>query len=161
MGLILNIILVAIKLTVGLISGSVAIMADAINSLSDAGSSVLTLVGFHVSGKRPDSGHPYGHQRFEDISGLIIAVVMLIVGVQFVFESIGKIISPTDIDLSLISLIFFGCIICDQIVASDFFYYKLGNKLKSKTLIATGVDARNDLITTGSIIFSSLLFFTF
>ncbi|MGX4644594.1 cation diffusion facilitator family transporter [Holzapfeliella sp. JNUCC 80] len=157
-GLILNIILVAIKLTVGLISGSVAIMADAINSLSDAGSSVLTLVGFHISGKRPDTGHPYGHQRFEDISGLIIAVVMLIVGVQFVYESVGKIISPTEIDLSLISLIFLVVSFVIKLWQAVF-YYRLGNKLKSKTLIATGVDSRNDLITTGSIIFSSALFY--
>ena len=91
LGIFLNIILFAGKLTAGIISGSVAIVADALNNLSDAGSSVITLIGFHMAGQKPDKGHPFGHGRIEYISGLIVSVAIIFTGVEFTKSSIEKI----------------------------------------------------------------------
>ena len=99
-GLLTNVILFVAKLMIGLLSGSVSIMADAINSLSDTASSVLTLVGFKIAAKPADPEHPYGHERFEYISGLFVSLIITYVGFQFLHSSIEKIIDPENIALS-------------------------------------------------------------
>lgn len=93
-GLLTNVILFVAKLMIGLLSGSVSIMADAINSLSDTASSVLTLIGFKIAAKPADPEHPYGHERFEYISGLFVSLIITYVGFQFLHSSIEKIIDP-------------------------------------------------------------------
>ena len=105
LGLLSNLILFISKLTIGLFSGSVSIMADAINSLSDTASSILTLVGFKIAAKPADPEHPYGHERFEYISGLFVSIIITYVGFQFLETSIGKIIHPESLTLSPIIFI--------------------------------------------------------
>ena len=99
-GIILNIILVAGKLTVGIIAGSVAIIADAINNFSDAASSVITLAGFKLAGQKPDKEHPFGHGRIEYVAGLIVSVLIIFMGFELAWSSIEKIITPEAAEFS-------------------------------------------------------------
>ena len=104
-GIFLNILLFAGKLTAGLISGSIAIIADAINNLSDAGSSVITLFGFKMAASKPDSDHPYGHGRMEYISGLLVSILILFMAYELIKTSIGKIIHPEPITTTWITVV--------------------------------------------------------
>ena len=101
-GIALNLLLFTGKLIAGLISGSIAITADALNNLSDAGSSIVTLVGFRMAGRKPDIEHPFGHGRIEYISGMIVSFIILMMGYQLLMDSIGKIRSPELVGLELL-----------------------------------------------------------
>ena len=109
LGLVTNLILFVSKLMIGLFSGSVSIMADAVNSLSDTASSILTLIGFKIAAKPADQEHPYGHERFEYISGLFVSIIITYVGFQFLESSVEKIIHPENV--SLAPIVFFVLII--------------------------------------------------
>ena len=111
-GIGLNILLFAGKFFAGTLSGSVAITADAFNNLSDAGSSVVTLLGFRLAGKKPDPQHPFGHGRLEYVSGLIVAGLILLMGVELAKSSVEKILHPAAVDFSVIALVILAVSIC-------------------------------------------------
>ncbi|MBQ7103517.1 MAG: cation transporter [Anaerotignum sp.] len=146
-GIVCNIILFLGKLAAGLLAGSVAIVADAVNNLSDASSSVVTLLGFRLAQMPADQDHPYGHARYEYLSGLMVAVLILVIGVELVKSSVGKIIHPEAIDFSVITV---GILVASVLVKMwmSLLFGTLGRKINSLTLQATSVDSRNDVVST-------------
>nr|WP_330166076.1 cation diffusion facilitator family transporter [Agrilactobacillus fermenti] len=155
-GLITNLLLAAMKLMIGVLSGSVSIMADALNSVTDTFSSILTLVGFKISAKNPDPGHPYGHQRFEYISGLFISILLLFVGLQFLQSSYEKIRQPQAVHISAVVLIVLVLSIIVKLW-QNFFYLRIGNHIQSDTLKATAKDSFMDVLTTSAILLSAFV----
>lgn len=153
-GLFSNLLLFVGKLLIGLISGSVSIMADAMNNLSDTVSSVLTLVGFYISGKPADEEHPYGHERFEYISGMLVSLLITFVGFQFFMTSIERIKDPQSINVSPVILIILLLSILIK-VWQGFFYQRVAKKIDSNTLIATAKDSLNDVFTTIAVLVSA------
>lgn len=154
LGLLSNLILFISKLTIGLFSGSVSIMADAINSLSDTASSILTLVGFKIAAKPADPEHPYGHERFEYISGLFVSIIITYVGFQFLETSIGKIIHPESLTLSpIIFIVLLFSIILK--FAQGRMYVTIAQSIDSETLRATAKDSYNDVYTTLAVLLSA------
>lgn len=159
-GIVCNCILFLGKLLAGLWAGSVAIVADAVNNLSDASSSVVTLFGFRLAQQPADADHPYGHARYEYLSGLMVAVLILVIGVELIKSSVEKIIHPAAIDFSTLTIaILFGSILVKLWMA--LFFKKLGKRIHSLTLEATAVDSRNDVITTAAVLLGCLLGFLF
>ena len=147
LGIALNLLLFAIKLLAGLISGSVAIMADAFNNLSDAGSSLVTLFGFHLSSKKADPEHPFGHGRAEYISGLAVSALVLLMGFELAKSSIEKILNPTEVSFSLLT----GAILVISIIIKLYmalYNHKYGKKFGSAPLLATAVDSLSDTVST-------------
>lgn len=155
LGLISNGLLFTGKIIIGLISGSVSIMADAINNLSDAFSSIMTLVGFRISAKPADKEHPYGHERFEYISGLLISILIIYVGLQFLNSSFQKILHPAFVTLTPTVFIVLTLSVLIKIWQSRM-YQSFGREIKSDTLKATGQDSLNDVITTVAVLFSAI-----
>lgn len=155
-GLFTNVLLFLIKILVGILSGSVAIVADAVNSLFDFVSSVMTVVGFQVSGKEPDQGHPYGHQRFEDIAGFITAIIMLVVGLSFVHSSFIKIMHPVAITMNYWMIVLL--VVSIGVKLWQFFIYRsVGKSFDSKTIMTAASDARNDALTTSGILLALII----
>ena len=159
-GLVCNALLFAVKLFIGVISGSISITADALNNLSDAGSSVISLIGFKLAGKPADKEHPFGHGRMEYIAGLIISFFMLIVGFELGRSSIEKIISPTEVSYNALTIII---LIISMLIKlwMSFFYRGAGKKINSETLIAAAKDSVNDVLTTGAILVSVIVMYVF
>lgn len=155
-GIVINIVLFVIKLSVGLLSGSIAIMADAFNNLSDAASSVITIIGFMMSSKPADAEHPFGHGRMEYISALIVAFMVMIVGIQFIKSSVERILNPESITFEIIPFILLLISIIFKLWLSRFNKY-VGNKINSTALKATAVDALGDVITTSVVVSSFLI----
>ncbi len=146
-GIVLNVLLFAGKYVAGAISGSVAIIADAFNNLSDAGSSVITLLGFLLSGKKPDKYHPFGHGRIEYLTGLIISAIIIVVGVELGISSVKKIISPEPVAVSIIPVL----IMVAAILVKFYMYiynHSVGKKIGSTALMATATDCLTDCIAT-------------
>lgn len=156
-GLFTNILLMVMKLMIGLLSGSVSIMADALNSVTDTFSSVLTLIGFKMAAKDPDERHPYGHQRFEYISGLFISILLLFVGLQFLKSSWEKVLHPESVKISALVFIILALSILMKLWQNAF-YSKIGRHIHSQTLIATAKDSLMDVITTAAILASALIY---
>lgn len=156
-GIICNIILFAIKFLAGYITSSISITADALNNLSDAGSSIMTLVGFKMAGKPADPDHPYGHGRIEYIAGLLISVVILLMGFELFKSSLKKIISPEEIEFSIISVVILIFSIALKLWMA-LFNNKLGKKLESSAMLATSTDSRNDSIATTAVLIGVLIF---
>ena len=155
-GIIVNVILVIFKAIVGVIVNSIAIVLDAVNNLSDAISSIITIIGTKLAGRKPDKEHPYGHGRIEYFASLIIAVIVLIAGVTSGKESIEKIINPTKADYTTASLI----IVAVAVVVKFFFgrYVKnVGEKIDSQSLIASGTDAFMDSILSLSTFIAAII----
>lgn len=150
-GIILNILLVIGKMTVGIMTASLAIVADAMNNLSDAGSSITTLVGFRLSGQKPDKEHPYGHGRMEYIAALTVAFIILVMGALLGREAIGKIIHPQENTYTKISLMALGAAILVKAYMA-FFNFREAKNIDSKALRAVGKDSLVDCIATGVII---------
>lgn len=161
-GLMINVILVAIKAAAALLSNSISILADAMNSLGDSASSILTIVGFHLSSKPADRQHPYGHQRAEYIAGLIIDIIILSVGLEFLVSSVEKIFNPTSIVSSPLILILLGFSLVIKIGLA-FFYYRKNKQLKeqsktdSNTILSLMKDSLNDSIMSLVIIVSYIV----
>ena len=155
-GIMLNLLLFAGKLTVALLSGSVAIIADAFNNLSDAASSVVTIVGFKLSGKKADLQHPFGHGRFEYISGFIVSIVIILVGFELAKSSIAGIITPKQIEFSAITVIM---LVVSMFVKLYMALYnlKLSKVFDSATMNAVMQDSRNDVLATGAVLISLLI----
>lgn len=152
-GIVCNVILFAIKLTIGLILGSVAVMADAFNNLSDAASSIIGFVGVKMADKPADEDHPFGHGRMEYISALIVAFLVIEVGLSFFKTSIDKITNPQSISFNLISVIILAVSICIKLWLG-FFNRKLGGKINSSVMKATATDAFGDVVTTAVTVIS-------
>ncbi|MCD7827846.1 MAG: cation diffusion facilitator family transporter [Clostridiales bacterium] len=155
-GIVLNAVLFALKYFAGVLSGSIAITADAFNNLSDAGSSVITLVGLKLAGKKPDPNHPFGHGRVEYLSGLAVSVIIVVVGVQLFLASVDEIKNPSDIDTSVIS---FVILIFSILVKGYMFYYnrQIGKKINSSGMKATAIDCLGDVAATFVVLVSTVI----
>ncbi len=155
-GIFLNVLLFAGKYFAGLISGSVAVQADAFNNLSDAGSSFITMVGFHFSGMKPDKDHPFGHGRIEYISGLAVSVLILLMGYELARSSLDKILHPSSVDSSVLVI----CILVASILVKGYMYLynrRIGEKIDSSAMKATATDSLSDVITTCVVLLSTLV----
>lgn len=155
-GIGLNILLFFGKWLAGTISGSIAIIADAFNNLSDAGSSIITLIGFRLSGQEPDPEHPFGHGRMEYISGLLVSVAILVMGFELIGSSIGKLRSPEPIKSSALV---FGILIASILVKLYMFFYNhsLSKKIESAAMKATSVDSLSDTVATTLVLIATLI----
>ncbi|MBQ2799140.1 MAG: cation transporter [Ruminiclostridium sp.] len=155
-GIALNILLFLGKLIAGIISGAVSVMADAFNNLSDAGSSIMTFVGFKMASMPADNEHPYGHGRMEYVSGLIIAVIIMLMGFELGKTSVEKIINPEEFHFSVLTL---GILIASVLVKlwMALFNRKLGKIINSKAMKATAMDSLTDCISTTVVILTMLL----
>lgn len=150
-GICTNLLLCAAKITIGLLSASISIIADGINNLADASSSVLTLIGFKLTAKPADKVHPYGHARYEYLTGLFISVLIMVVGILLLKSSIEKIIYPEDLTVTITTIIVLAISILLKLWQS-FFYIFMGRSIDSLTLKAAAVDSRNDVITTAVVL---------
>lgn len=155
-GICCNVFLFLIKLIAGAIAGSIAIMADAVNNLSDASGSIVALIGFKISAKPADKGHPFGHARFEYISGLAVTFLILIIGVELGRSSIDKIIAPTPVDFTYFTIIILLISIGVKLWMM-LFNKKIGRAIESSTLTATAMDSRNDVITTTAVLLAGII----
>ncbi len=146
-GIFLNILLFALKYFAGTISGSIAITADAFNNLSDAGSSVITLVGLKLAGKEPDPEHPFGHGRIEYLSGLAVSVIIVVVGVELFRSSVDKILHPEAIETGAAAII---VLVLSIFVKGYMFFYnrRIGTKINSAGMKATAMDSIGDAVAT-------------
>ena len=151
-----NLLLFAGKLSVGLLSGSMSITADAMNNLSDAASSIVTLLGFRLAERPADEDHPYGHARYEYLSGLAVAALILLIGFELAKDSVGKILNPTAVEFSLVTaLVLVGSILVKLWMAM--FNTQLGRHIDSQTLLASAADSRNDVISTTAVLVAGLV----
>lgn len=147
MGIIINIILFAFKLFAGTISHSIAITADAFNNLSDAGSSIITLIGFKLAASKPDEDHPFGHGRIEYISGLFVSVMILFMGFELTKSSFIKIFNPLELEFSPIIVVILAVSILAKFYMA-FYNFKIGRKINSAAMKATATDSLSDTIST-------------
>ena len=154
-GILCNILLCVGKLVVGTLSGSVSVTADAMNNLADSASSLVTLVGFKLAEKPADEDHPYGHARFEYLSGLAVAALILIIGVDLLKTSFNKILHPEQTQFSLVLL---GVLVGSVLLKLWLFLFnhRLGKMIDSAALLATAADSRNDCITTTAVLLAAL-----
>lgn len=156
LGLISNLLLFLAKFFIGSLSGSVSIMADAMNNLSDTASSFITLAGFKIAGKPADEDHPYGHERFEYISGFVISILVIYVGIRFLDSSFVKILHPSSVLLSPVVYVVLVLSILMKFWQSHM-YRKLSREISSDTLKATAQDSINDVYTTIAVLISAII----
>ncbi|MBQ7661454.1 MAG: cation transporter [Clostridia bacterium] len=155
-GILCNLLLCVGKLTVGMLFGSMAVTADAFNNLSDAASGVISFLGFKLAGKPADEDHPYGHARYEYLSGLIVSILILLIGVELLKSSFDKILHPTPVLFSPLTVaILIVSILVKLWMAA--FNRKIGTRIDSQALIATAADSRNDVISTSAVLISTLV----
>ena len=155
-GIACNVLLCVMKLIVGTISGSVAITADAMNNLSDAASSVVTLVGFKLAEQPADEEHPYGHARYEYLSGLAVAALVLVIGFELAKTSFEKILHPESVTFSIpLVIVLVGSILVKLWLS--LFNTTLGKHIDSSALLATAADSRNDVISTSAVLLTGAL----
>lgn len=155
-GIFCNLLLFGLKLAVGLLSASISIMADAMNNLSDMGSSVVTILGFRLASKPADPDHPYGHGRYEYISAFIVSGLIILVGVELLKSSVDKLLNPTPLSFTWVS----AAILAASVIVKFWMFLfnrKVGKKIESDAVIATAADSRNDALTTTAILASVLV----
>ena len=150
-GVVCNLLLAAAKLVAGILSGSVAITADALNNLSDATSSIVTFVGFKLAERPADADHPYGHARYEYISALVVAGLILVIGVELAQSSFQKILNPEPTDFSVVMAVILVASVLVKLWMY-FFQRRLGKLADSQALLATAVDSRNDCLATSAVL---------
>lgn len=156
-GIAVNVLLAAFKAAVGLLSNSIAVILDAVNNLSDALSSVITIIGAKLAGRKPDKDHPLGHGRIEYISALIVAAIVMYAGITSLIESVKKIIDPQKPDYSTISLVIIGVAVLAKILLGR--YVKMtGEKTHSGALAASGTDALSDAALSLAVLLTALLY---
>ena len=155
-GIFLNLLLSAGKMLAGLLTGSIAVTADAFNNLSDAGSSVVTLVGFKLAGQKADDGHPFGHGRIEYLAGLLVSLLILMVGVELGKSSIEKIFHPEAVDFSILSVIILAASILVKLWMC-LFNRKLGRRIGSAAMEATATDSLSDVVATSAVLAGTLV----
>lgn len=159
-GIACNCLLTAVKLITGLLVGSMAIIADGVNNLSDAASSLTTLLGFRMAQRPADKQHPYGHARYEYLSGLAVAALIMLIGAELVKSSIAKIMNPQPVDISAATLVMLAASVAVKFWMSGF-YKKLGTAIDSPTLYATSVDSRNDVVSTCAVLLGCMVNYLF
>ena len=155
-GIVCNVALCLAKGIIGLISGSVSIVADAVNNLSDAASNIVSLLGFKLASRPADPEHPYGHGRYEYLSGLVVAVLVVAIGLELVKSSVEKIINPEPAEFSLALVVVLVLSIVVKLWMAAFMR-TMGQRIASETLAATSVDSRNDCISTGAVLACAVL----
>ena len=157
-GIISNLVLVVIKILLGILSGAVSIIADAINNLSDMATSIITIIGFKISSKPADDEHPFGHERLEYIMGLIISFIILWIGVELGRTSIDKIINPNPLDKTFIFVTLIGLFVAILIkIWQGTVYRKIAIKIDSVALKASSQDSFNDVISTSAVLIGLIL----
>ena len=146
-----NVALCAAKGAIGVLSGSVSIVADAMNNLSDANSNIVSVLGFKLASKPADPEHPYGHGRYEYLSGLVVAALVLLIGVELVKSSVERIIHPEPVEfsLALVAVLVLSMVVKLWMAALN---QKLGDRIESETLHATAQDSKNDVLATGAVL---------
>ena len=155
-GIVCNLFLFAGKLAAGLLSGSLSITADAVNNLSDASGSIISLLGFHMAGKPADDEHPFGHGRYEYLSGLLIALIIIVIGFELLKSSVTELLHPSELDFNwLIAVILVASIAVKLWMMRV--NMRIGKLIQSQTLLATAADSRNDVISTAAVLIASLI----
>ena len=155
-GIFCNLLLCAGKFLAGTLSGSISIAADAVNNLSDASSSVVSLIGFKLGARPADEEHPYGHARFEYLAGLAVAVMVLVIGVELLKSSVEKILNPAPVTFSWVAMAVLAASIAVKLWMA-LFNRALGKRINSGSLIATAADSRNDVLSTSAVLIASLI----
>ena len=155
-GIACNILLFLCKLLAGFLSGSVSVMADAFNNLADASSSLVTLLGFKLAEKPADSEHPYGHARFEYLSGLAVAALIIVIGFELVKTSLDKILHPSAVVVSVPLIVVLAASMAVKLWMC-LFNRKLGKLIDSTALLAVSADSRNDVIATGAVLLATVV----
>ncbi len=158
-GILCNLLLFIIKLTIGILSASISIIADAFNNLGDMGSSLITMLGFRLASKPADPDHPYGHGRFEYISAFIVSGLILIMGFELLKSSVEKIFNPEPMSLGTVSVIVLTISVLIKLWMC-FFNRRLGKKIHSSALCATAQDSLNDTLTTSAVLVSVIIMMT-
>lgn len=155
-GIVCNVMLCLGKAIVGSLMGSVSIVADAVNNLSDASSNVVSLLGFKLAGKPADGDHPYGHGRYEYLAGLTVSVLVLAIGINLLLSSVDKVLhpQPTEFGVAVVVVLVASMLLKLWMLA---FNRRLGRRIASETLLATAVDSRNDVIATGAVLASAIV----
>ena len=154
-GIVINLLLFALKLLAGTLAGSVAVTADAFNNLSDAGASIVTLLGFRLAGQKPDTEHPFGHGRLEYVSGLIVALVILLMGVELLRDAVSAIVHPETVVCSALTV----TILLVSIAAKFYMYCynrAVGKKIGAAAMQATAADSLSDCAATAAVLLSTL-----
>lgn len=159
-GIIANVFLAAFKAVIGLMSSSIAIIMDAVNNISDAGSSLITIIGTKLAGREPDKKHPFGYGRVEYLSAMVISVIVLYAGVTSLVESVKKIINPDVPDYSTVSLIIVGAAVVVKIVLGRY-VKSVGKKVNSASLVNSGEDATLDSVISASTLVAAAIFLIF
>jgi len=155
-GVALNAVLFAGKFFAGLLSGSIAITADAFNNLSDAGSSFVTLLGFQLAGQKPDTDHPFGHGRIEYLSGLAVSMLILLMGFELAKSSVDKILHPAPVEVDALVI----AILCASIAVKlymSFYNRRIGKKINSAAMLATAADCLSDTVSTLAVLIATLI----
>lgn len=155
-GVALNAVLFAGKFFAGLLSGSIAITADAFNNLSDAGSSFVTLLGFQLAGQKPDTDHPFGHGRIEYLSGLAVSMLILLMGFELAKSSVDKILHPAPVEADALVI----AILCASIAVKlymSFYNRRIGKKINSAAMLATAADCLSDTVSTLAVLIATLI----
>lgn len=155
-GICCNVLLFGFKLLAALLSGSVSIMADALNNLSDASGSIVTLVGFRLADRPADDKHPYGHARFEYLSGLAVSVLIILIGFELAKSSLDKILHPAAVEFTWLT----AAVLLVSIAVKFWMFLfnrQLGDLIRSASLHATAADSRNDCVATGAVLIAGLL----
>ena len=155
-GIVCNLLLFAFKLLVGTLTCSVSITADAMNNLSDASGSIVTFIGFRVADKPADAHHPYGHARAEYLSGLGVAALILVIGIELVKTSVKKIFAPTPVEFTAVAAVVLLASIALKFWM-NLFNRSLAKRIDSTALMATAADSRNDCITTGAVLIAAVV----
>lgn len=155
-GIVINLLLFTIKIIAGTLAGSISIIADAVNNLSDSGSSVVTLISFKISGKPADAGHPYGHARMEHVSGLIVSIAVMFLGLELLLNSVRKILKPQELVFSwlVVSILIISILLKLWLCL---FYGKLSRAIRSEAISAAMIDSRNDILATAAVFVALLV----
>ncbi len=156
LGITSNVVLCAAKLIVGFIGNSITIIADAVNNLSDALSSVITVFGFRISARPADKEHPFGHHRYEQISALIVAIIVLAIGVLLGKSSIEKIITPEETTVTALTYVVLSVAIVLKLAQMAMYLY-FSRKISSDSLRAAAADSRNDILSTGAVLIAAIV----
>lgn len=159
-GILLNVLLFIAKYIAGVLSCSIAMTADAFNNLSDAGSSLISVLGFKISGQKPDLRHPFGHGRIEYLSGLGVSCIIVVMGYELIVDSFKKILNPEELSFSWIAVIILLASIMVKFYMA-FYCKRIGTKIDSGTLLATSTDSLSDTISTGVVLIATLIHYFF
>ncbi|MBP0966117.1 MAG: cation transporter, partial [Oscillospiraceae bacterium] len=156
-GIIANVFLAAFKAVIGLMTHSIAIVLDAVNNISDAGSSLITIIGTKLAGREPDKKHPFGYGRIEYLSAMVISVIVLYAGITSFVESVKKIISPSTPEYSVASLVIVGVAVVVKIVLGRY-VKRVGERVNSDSLVNSGEDATLDSVISASTLVAAIIF---